>query len=79
MGPKQSRRSRVLTSNQECRTVGAKLVPERREEVNELENLGASLAAGQLFPQNSWQQKENEVGQEAGGLHGSISFCLECF
>ena len=75
----QGRHSRVRTSDQECCTVGAKLVPEGGEEVDELEDLGASLAARQLVPQNSWQQKEDEVGQEACGLHGSISLCLQCF
>ena len=69
--------SRVLTSNQECCAVGAKLVPEGREEVDELEDLGASLAASQLVPENSWQQKEDEVGQEASSLHVSISLLPE--
>ena len=68
--------SRELTSNQKGCAVGAKLVPEGREEVDELEDLGASLAAGQLVPQDSWQQKEDEVGQEARSLQGSIKIII---
>ena len=39
------RAEQALTSNQEGGAVGAKLVPERREEVDELEDLATSFAS----------------------------------
>ena len=43
------------TSNQEGGTIGPKLVPEGREEVDELEDLSAGRAACQCAPEGSRQ------------------------
>ena len=59
----------MLTSNQESGAVGAKLVPEGGEEVDELEHLGAGHTAGQGSPERRGQQEQYKVSQETNCLH----------
>ena len=58
----------LLTSDQESGAVGAKLVPEGGEEVDELEHLGAGLASCQGSPEAGGHQEEHKACQEAQGL-----------
>ena len=47
----------ALTSNQECGAVGAKLVPEGGEEVDELEDLATSFAPRNRVPEAGGHQE----------------------
>ena len=61
LGRRLSHIDQILTSNKEGGTVGTKLVPEGREEVDELEGLSTSSAARQQFPKATRQQKQRKT------------------
>ncbi len=54
----------ALTSNQEGGAVGAKLVPEGGEEVDELEDLAASFASCKRIPEAGRDQEQHKTCQK---------------